>query len=276
MPGSNICYSASGQAGRRVISYMKYPIELKPETGKLLCKLATGIQVREQGGLRWMHFGGDAIQAMLVLGDPVRPIIPYQINMLVALLLNPDPGSLLNLGLGGGSFERFFSAFMPVLSLTSVELNPDVIQLQRDYFSIPGSASVIQSDAGSYLSSCAESYDVILCDIFEQTDIPSSLGQDSFYADAFRLLTTNGVLAINLLPHTEAELLNILLAVRSSFDHLLLLDLPDFKNILLFCLKQDPPGPSQLEQRAEALITNTGIDLSHVAGCIRVLPKPHR
>jgi len=255
---------------------MKYPIELKPEAGKLLCKLATGIQVREQGGLRWMHFGGDAIQAMLALEDQVHPIIPYQINMLVVLLLNPDPASLLNLGLGGGSFERFFSAFMPGLPLTSVELNSDVIQLQRDYFPIPGSASVIQSDAGSYLTGCAESYDVILCDIFEQADIPSSLGQDSFYADAFRLLTTNGVLAINLLPQTEAELINTLLAVRSSFDHLLLLELPDFKNILLFCLKQDPPGPSQLEQRAEALITNTGIDLSHVAGCIRALPKPQR
>ncbi len=241
-----------------------------------MCRLASGIEVREQDGLRWMHFGGIAIQAMLALEEHRHPVIPYQLNMLSVLLLHTSPGSLLSLGLGGGSFERFFSGFKPGMSLTTVESNPDVIQLQRDYFPVPESVAVIQSDAASYLSHSTEAYDIILCDIFELSHMPSCLDRGDFYANTFRSLTAQGVLAINLLPQSEEELLNILLAIRASFDHLMLLQLPDFKNVLLFCLKQEPPGTTQLQQRAEALLADTGIDLSHVAKDISKLPKPQR
>jgi spermidine synthase len=223
-----------------------------------------------------MHFGSDAIQAMLALDDPARPVIPYQLNMLLGLLYNPAPVALLNLGLGGGSFERFFTAFMPGLSLTSVESNPDVIALQREYFPIPCSPVVVQGDAVSFLSGGTDAYDLILCDIFGTSETPGGLARESFYADAFRCLTARGVLAVNLLPQTESGLLTTLLAVRASFDHLLLLELPGFRNILLFCLKQAPPQAGELKQRVGSLLDLAGIDLALASTAARLLPKPQR
>lgn len=231
------------------------------------------IEVREEGGFRWMHFGGEAIQAMMVLDDPSRPIIPYQTYMLAGLLFNQTPNFLLNLGAGGGSFERFFAAHMPELMVTSVESNPDVIGLLKEHFSIQGNFPIVNQDAAKYLDGCTTSYDMILCDLFDHNDHSSCIFDSGLFADAFRCLSTNGVLAINLLPETEAEMVKILFEVRNSFDRVLMMEVPNYKNILLFCLQQDAPGKDLLELRCEKLQKVFGIDLMDVPGLVIELPK---
>jgi len=232
--------------------------------------------VRELDGLHWMHFGDGAIQAMLALQDPSRPIIPYQLNMLMALLFNPAPASLLNLGLGGGSFERFFTAYMPELSLTSVESDTAVIGLQQEYFPIPDPVPVIECDAATFLAGTNKVFDLVLCDIFARTGPPVCLSQEVFYANIYRHLSAQGVLVINLLPEGEPELLASLLVLRASFSQVVMLQLPGFRNILLFCLKRDPSGHDLLQQRAGDFYAKTGIDLLSAVGSIRLLPKPQR
>ncbi len=254
---------------------MEYPIRIKPTDGNLICALrsdAGEIEVREGNGVRWMHFGGDAIQAMMIIDEPAMPIIPYQINMLAVLLFNRTPNFALNLGVGGGSFERFFAEYLPELMVTSVESNPNVISLLQDYFSVSARIPVINRDAEVYLSGCTTSYDLILCDLFDDTGHSSCAYDSDFYANAFRCLSTDGVFVINLLPETEAEMVDILLAVRASFDHVVLMEIPYYENILLFCLKQAVPEIDLLEFRARELYETSGIDLTDVTDLITVLP----
>ncbi len=254
---------------------MEYPIKIKPSAGELVHAVCSGpytIEVREGGGLRWMHFGGDAIQAMMILDEPSNPVIPYQRYMLGALLFNPKPDFVLNLGVGGGSFERFFATYLPQAAVMSVESSSEVITLLRDYFPISERMPVINHDAEVFMADCATTYDVILCDLFESAgNLPLAL-KSSFYREAMRCLSTNGVFVINLLPEKEAEMVDILVAVRASFKHVLMLLVPHFQNTLLFCLKQESPGTDLLEHRASELFAATGLDLTDITDLITELP----
>lgn len=255
---------------------MEYPIKIKARDGHVVRALRSGgheIEVREDGGLRWMHFGDDAIQAMMVINDPARPIIPYQVYMLAVLLFNRAPNFMLNLGVGCGSFERFFAEYFPELQLTSVESNPDVICLLQDHFALAARRPIINLEAGAYLSGCTTSYDLILCDLFDHSGHPPCVYDSDFHADVLRCLSSDGVFAINLLPETEAEMVDILLAVRSSFEHVMLLDIPYYKNFLLFCLRQAAPDMVLLELRGQRLFATTGLDMRDVTDLLTPLPK---
>jgi spermidine synthase len=255
---------------------LEYPIKIKPSDGKLLHAIFTGshnIEVREGYGLRWMHFGGDAIQAMMILQDTSRPIIPYQIYMLWALVLRPNPDFVLNLGVGGGSFERFFAAFLPQVAVTSVESSEEVIGLLREYFPIFPHMPVINQDAEEYLGDCVTTYDLIMCDLFDTSGNLQLTTKACFYGKAMGCLSSKGVFIMNFLPNSEAELVEILAAVRESFQHVLMLLVPHFKNAVLFCLKQEGPDPGLLEQRAYEFLEKTGIDLTEVEKLLVRLPQ---
>jgi spermidine synthase len=255
---------------------LEYPIKIKPSDGALLHAVCAGrhnIEVREGGGLRWMHFGDDAIQAMMILDDPSRPVIPYQLYKLGALLFRPAPDFVLNLGVGGGSFERFFAAFQPQSTVTSVESNGEVIRLLRNYFPVRVSMPVINQEAETYLNTCATSYDLILCDLFDGGNNLQFATSEDFCREVNRCLSSKGVFAINLLPDTEEEMVDILVTVRKSFHHVLMLLVPHFQNTVLFCLKGDIADSDLLEQRASDLLGETGVDLTDVADLVIRLPE---
>lgn len=255
---------------------MEYPIKIKPSDGVLLQAVYSGphlIEVREGDGLRWMHFGDDSIQAMMMLDDPARPIIPYQAYMLGALLLRPAPDFVLNLGVGGGSFERFFTAFQPQSVVTSVESNHEVIALLRNYFPIHAHMPVINQDAEKFLIGCATSYDLIISDLFDMSGNLQLTTNSDFYQEVMRCLSSKGVFVINLLAESEVEMAEILVAVRDSFQHVLMLLVPHFQNTVLFCLKEPVPNRELIKERATELLLETEVDLTDVVDLVVELPK---
>ena len=209
--------------------------------------------VRQDGDLRWLHFGDNDIQAVIDLAQPDQLILPYSSGMLSALLYQPDPKTCLNLGVGGGSFERFFAHRFPKLRVTSLESDVNVIRLARKYFMFPPQQPVIVDDASRFLTRHQGSYDLIFCDIHQGDSHPGCLSDSQFHAAAFDCLNDNGVYAVNLLPHNYAHLVTVLMRLRDSFSDVLVLDIPERRNLILFALKQPPPEHNILTQRQSML-----------------------
>lgn len=232
------------------------------------------IEVREHHGLRWMHLGCEAVQSVFRVARPEQPLLPYTRAMLAALLFLERPRRLLNLGFGGGTFERLLLARTSGLDLTSVESNAAVIEVARRFFAIPDRYPVVNATAEDFLGEAHAPYDIVLCDLHGERHHPDALFGAPFYARIARGLSPEAVLTVNLLPHGEAQMLDVLRAVRTHFEWVLFLEFPDHRNVVLFALNHPPPQTEVLETRARRL--QLGIGLGEFPARLHRLPRrPH-
>ncbi len=199
---------------------------------------AHGAEVREYDHYRWLHLGGDLIQSAVDCHAPERLLNPVNASMLTALVFLPQYRSILNLGFGGGAFERFFGKYLPDSNVDSVESDEIVIHLAREFFFIDLECPVYLQSAEQFLTGCDQQYDLILCDLFAEEKHPASFYDTDFYRGCQRCLHAHGVLVMNLIPADERDMTAILLPLRQSFRYSGLLQLPDHDNAILFASNQ--------------------------------------
>ncbi len=77
------------------------------------------LEVREREQYRWFHFGGDAIQAIMNIQSSSQVLMPTCQAMLLFTLWKKYSITILNLGMGGATFERYFNN-NPRIKITSV------------------------------------------------------------------------------------------------------------------------------------------------------------
>ncbi len=209
--------------------------------------------VREGNGLRWFHFDRHDVQAVIDLQSPARLVLPYTNAMLAALLFQPGTTRLLNLGYGGGSFERFLATHQPQIQVSTVEVDSQVVELTQRFFQPPPGHPVFLDCAERFLSRHQQRYDLIFCDMHQGNGHPDFMLQQGFLADAARCLSPRGVFSLNLLPNDYNDLLHSIMALRAIFPWIWLLDVPERRNMVMFCLKQPLiAGAQELVTRAAA------------------------
>lgn len=233
-----------------------------------------GLVIYEWNDYRWLSTGDSAIQAVMRITSPAELVLPNQIAMLMALLINQSPLQVLNLGFGTGAFERFFHARLPALKVVSVETNPRMVDIAREHFCIPRDWPVQIQTAEDYLARSQLTFDLLLCDIFAGEHHPACLFDAAFYSAAAQRLADRAVLSLNLYPQSEAELVAILLALRQSFAWTMLVKTPGHGNIVLLACTQPLPCDAELAQRAGALEEALKLDFSNRLSHLERLPPP--
>ncbi len=241
--------------------------DLEPEETELLFSETIDdqcIEVRQWQHYRWLNMGGEFIQTLIDLNNVEQILLPNLKAMLTVLLLSSSPKRLLSLGLGGASFERYFYKKRPEINVTSIEANEDIIQLAKDYFYLPDYIDCVHDTAEHYVSVCDIQYEIVLCDIFANEKQPDCIYDENFYANIHRCLTVDGVLAINLVPESEQDVIDILLPIKQRFENISLYVVPDHMNIVIFVSNKKLPDVDELNTRAEQLFKSDGLDLRGV------------
>lgn len=216
------------------------------------------VEVSEEGGVRSLHLGGDAIQSAIRLARPDELALDYTRAMMAFLLFQPLPREVLMIGLGGGSMARYIHQRMPRTRTTVVEINAKVLAAARSLFHFPADDARLQVEiacGADYLAGHAESADVLLVDGFDDGRQPAALCTQEFYDAACAALRAGGVMAVNFMAE-EKKLDVYLQRIANSFGgQLVCLSAADRVNLIAFAFKRHPPqlAWSQLQTRARQL-----------------------
>ncbi|MBL8269617.1 spermidine synthase [Steroidobacter sp.] len=134
--------------------------------------------------------------------QPSRIVMNYPQMMLGALFAQPDPKSILIIGLGGGTIPRALREVVPQARIDVVEIDPAVVKVARRYFDLGDSSAVnvIEADGRVQVKKALreqQRYDLIMLDAFDHEYIPEHLLTQEFLKEVKGLLTPNGVLVAN-------------------------------------------------------------------------------
>jgi spermidine synthase len=133
---------------------------------------------------------------------PDRLQLNYTRMMLGSLYLNPNPRSILIVGLGGGSLPRALLQLLPEARIDVAEIDPAVVSVARQYFDLPKDPrlNIIEADGRVFVKRALREqrhYDLIMLDAFDHEYIPEHLLTKEFLSEVRSLLTPDAVLAAN-------------------------------------------------------------------------------
>lgn len=223
----------------------------------------------DSGRYRFLHFDLDVVQSAMELEDPEHLSLPYTRKMMAFLLFNSAPRRILLLGLGGGSLAKFCYRRLPRSTVTTVEINPDVIAL-REEFHVPHDSDrfrIFCEDGAHYLARVRRIKDVILADACDRIGVAPQLDTLVFYQHAYRCLSRGGVFVSNLCGDAHNCTVH-LSKLRTVFrGNVVTLQVAPYGNIVVFAFKGRRPefGGDKLAERAVSLSRRFPLDFPRYA-----------
>lgn len=157
------------------------------------------ITVYENQHLRYLTFGNQVEQSCINLAQPYRLEHSYTQAMLLSLILNPTPRNVLVFGLGGGSLLRALHFARPKLGIHAIEFRQSVIDVAREFFSLPDSSKIVLhcNEAELFLDETDEVFDTIFSDLYLADKVHELQQSLRFYQSCYKKLSENGLLTIN-------------------------------------------------------------------------------
>lgn len=164
------------------------------------------IYITREGPYIAMLFGVNNQLFTENLYDPARPrFLPMEYTrvMTLSLAYAANPSKVLEIGLGGGRTAVYLTDHVPTLSVTAVELDPEVVAMANKHFAVRPSARlrVETMDGRIFLTQARERYDIIIVDAYRGTFVPFHLTTQQFFILAKRKLNPGGAVVQNIAPN---------------------------------------------------------------------------
>jgi spermidine synthase len=229
------------------------------------------IRVLDYGGMRTLCFD-DATQTRISLENPLHGHFEYTEYFHMPWLWKTNIQQVLMIGLGGGSTQLAFERYYPRVTVTTVEIDPTVVQVARSFFHyLPSEQQKIRTEDGRvFLRRATDTYDLILLDAYVQGRYGSSIPQHLATKEFFQLvkyhLGTNGVLAYNVIGNFTGWRADIVGAtyqtLKAVFPQVYMFPARTSQNIVFLAtvatVKAELPA---LRQRAAELVDSKRISL---------------
>ena len=225
------------------------------------------IDVSEEAGVRYLHFGSDWVQGAMRIARPFALELDYTREMMLPLLLRDAdwPRRVLVIGLGAGSVLKFLWRHRPDAKFDVAEIDPRMESVARQYFRLPDDPARIRIrlvDGADLVASTRQRFDLILVDGFDADARAGRLDTLPFYLDARARLTADGLLCVNLLSRRR-DFSRSVARLKEAFGGLAFA-MPSCDSGNAIALASPVPLAStvdSLRTAAEELRTNTRLNL---------------
>jgi spermidine synthase len=166
------------------------------------------LQVYDENGKRTLSFNG-SWETTMSLSNPLAGHFEYTEYFQMPWLWNHDIQRVLMVGLGGGSTQRAYRHYYTNVMVSTVEIDPVVVEVAKKYFTVQETPKlrIYTNDGRVFLRQTTNLYDVILMDAYSTTrygsSLPRQLVTKEFFTLASQHLSTNGVLAYNVIGQVQ-------------------------------------------------------------------------
>ncbi|HTD86483.1 MAG TPA: fused MFS/spermidine synthase [Candidatus Binatia bacterium] len=234
------------------------------------------IKVIDQGGTRTLSFDG-SMESRMSIQNPLQGHFEYTEFFHTPFLWNPLMTNVLMIGLGGGSTQRAFLYYYPQVTVQTVEIDPVVVRVAKEYFHVEETLRHIihVEDGRVFLRRTDQQFGVIIMDAYVQTryggSIPYHLATKEFFELASKHLTTNGVLAYNVMGRPQAVAADVLGAMyktlKGVFPNVYQFAAHDSLNVVLIASKSaEKFNFNTIHTRATGLIQTKRVTLPSFRG----------
>jgi spermidine synthase len=137
-------------------------------------------------------------------GDDRNLLVTYTQFMTAGLMYAKNVHSILEIGTGGGRTAWYLHRYLPDVRVTSVELDPAVVEMSRKYFGLKDEPNfaIEAKDGRLFLSQSKDKYDVIMIDAYRGPFVPFHLLTKEFYQIVKDHLAEGGVVVQNVASDT--------------------------------------------------------------------------
>ncbi len=162
------------------------------------------LTVVEDDDTRYLRFD-NSIQSAMYLDDPYRTRFRYTDFFHLGLAYNPDARDVLHIGLGAGSSQKRMFREFPRLRLTTLEIDPAVVDVAHRWFSLPRDPrlEIEVGDGRRFLADEDAKWDVIVIDAFFADAVPAHLVTQEFLELVRSRLAPGGVVVTNAIGALE-------------------------------------------------------------------------
>ena len=202
------------------------------------------VEIRDTTTQRALYFDSRHLQSAMSFLHPQELILSYTRYMLLGLLINQQPKNILIIGLGSGSFVRFFHHYCPTCHIDGVDYSEHVINLAKDYFYLPeaDNIKVICADGSEFIKRPNnKKYDLILVDAFDDQGMAPAIYTESFFTSVSKLLADDGSISFNLWSSDKKTFSSIKKTLANTFSGCLFLPVPDRGNVIAITTNQEIP-----------------------------------
>lgn len=154
--------------------------------------------------LSFGHNGRLYTESMYNTKDELDLPVVYTRYMTAGLIYPKQIKSILEIGSGGGRTAWYLHRHLPDVPVTTVELDPVVVELAKKHFGIKDEKNfrIVTRDGRLFLREDKQRYDIILIDAYRGPFVPFHLMTEEFYKAVKAHLSDGGVVVQNIEPST--------------------------------------------------------------------------
>ncbi len=226
------------------------------------------IEISEEHGVRYLHFGSTWIQGAMRIARPYSLELEYTRELMMPLLLRPLPWprSVLQVGLGSASITRYLHRHRPQAKLTVVEIYPEVVAAARQFFKLPEVMENLRieiADGHDFMAAGRARFDLIVVDGFDDQGRRGMLDSVPFYMNCRERLAAQGLLSVNFVDWRKGVSASVKRLREAFGDRMLVMPQSKEGNTIALAATGRPIRETVIGLRASALMlkADTGLDL---------------
>ncbi|MDR3212524.1 MAG: spermidine synthase [Azoarcus sp.] len=237
--------------------------------------MSTPIDISEQAGVRYLHFGSSWIQGAMRIRLPCTLELDYTREMMAGLLLRDGlardggtwPRRILLIGLGAASLAKFVHRHCLQARIDVVEIEPEVVAAARQFFYLPREDerfAIHVADGAQYVLTGDARYDYVLVDGYDRKARTGALDALPFHQALRARLSDEGLAAYNLLGQARGHEASVARIVDAFGGRASAFPSCDSGNVIVFAATGTPVSRpvTELRVRATTLRVETGLDIA--------------